>query len=68
MNRTFMIFDNKLINPDHIIHIALIHGCTQEGIEIQCVNECYTKYYSNECDRNQEFDNLMDNLVIKNKI
>ena len=65
MNRTFIIFDNKLINPDHIIHIALIQRYTQAGIEVQCVNECYTKYYNNECDRNQEFDNLMDILCDK---
>ena len=65
MNRAFIIFDNKLINPDHIIHISLIQRYTQAGIEVQCINECHTKYYSNECDRNQEFNDLMDILCNK---
>lgn len=65
MSRAFIIFGDKLINPDHIIHISLTELRGKAGIEVQCTHEFYTKYYDNVCDRNQEFNNLMDILCNK---
>lgn len=65
MNKFFIRFGQYLINPDYIIHISLIELRGKAGIEVQCTNEYYTKYYDDVCDRNQEFNNLMDILCNK---